>query len=74
MAIYRLTGIIEKDEDGYFAYCPEIQGCHTQGDTLEEAIDNLRDAIRLNLEDQIAQGEEPTKIEWVTVTTVEVTV
>ena len=40
--------IVEKDEDGYFAYCPLLQGCYTQGDTYEEAIDNLGDAIRLH--------------------------
>ena len=43
--------IVEKDEDGYFAYCPLLQGRYTQGETYEEAIDNLYDAIRLHIED-----------------------
>lgn len=47
---YNFPIIIEKDEDGFFvADCPEIQGCHTQGHTLEEAITNIRDAIKLHL-------------------------
>ena len=30
----KLTAIIEQDKDGAFAYCPELKGCHTQGDTV----------------------------------------
>ena len=38
---------IEKGEDfGYVAHCPAIPGCHSQGKTMEEAIDNIKDAIR----------------------------
>ena len=32
MRVYKVSVVIEKDEDGYFAYCPELQGCYTQGD------------------------------------------
>jgi predicted RNase H-like HicB family nuclease len=53
-----LPVIIEKDEEGYFAYCPSLQGCYTQGDSYEEIIDNIKDAIYLHLEDRIANGEE----------------
>ena len=38
---YRFPIIIEKDEDGYFASCPALQGCYTQGDTYEEALANI---------------------------------
>jgi len=38
---------VEKGEDsGYVAHCPAIPGCHSQGGSLEEAISNIRDAIR----------------------------
>ena len=38
---------IEKGEDsGYIAHCPAIPGCHSQGATIEETIENIRDAIR----------------------------
>jgi len=57
MRAYRFAVVIEKDDDGYFAYCPDLQGCYTQGDTLDEALDNVRDAIRLHVEDRLAQGE-----------------
>ena len=46
----KLTAIIEQDKDGAFAYCPELKGCHTQGDTVEEALANLREAAELYLE------------------------
>ncbi|MCD6217258.1 type II toxin-antitoxin system HicB family antitoxin [bacterium] len=54
---YRLAVVIEKDEDGYFAYCPQLQGCYTQGNTFEEAIETLKDAVKLNIEDRLAQNE-----------------
>ncbi|MBC8175364.1 MAG: type II toxin-antitoxin system HicB family antitoxin [Candidatus Marinimicrobia bacterium] len=47
---YKVNTVIEKDEHGYYAFCPELKGCHTQGDTLEEVMDNIREAIGLYLE------------------------
>jgi len=44
--------IIEKDKDGYAARCPAIQGCYSQGKTYEEAVLNIKDAIRLCLKDR----------------------
>jgi predicted RNase H-like HicB family nuclease len=46
-----LSVIIEKDEDGYFARCLDLQGCHSQGDTYEEALENIKDAISLYVAD-----------------------
>lgn len=42
--------IIEKDEDGYYAYSPEFQGCQTQGDTFEEVVADMKEATELYLE------------------------
>ena len=42
--------VIEKDEHGFYAWCPELRGCQAQGDTLEEAVANVREAIELHLE------------------------
>ena len=47
---YKVSIVIEKDEHGYYAYCPELEGCHTQGGTLEEVITNMKEAIELYLE------------------------
>ncbi len=42
--------VIQKDEHGYFAYCPELPGCYTQGDTFDEVVKNIKEAIELYLE------------------------
>jgi predicted RNase H-like HicB family nuclease len=47
---YKVNVIIEKDEYGYYAYCPELEGCQTQADTLEETLSNIKEAIELYLE------------------------
>ena len=47
---YKVSVIIEKDEYGYYAYCPELEGCQTQGDSLEEVLNNIKEAIELYLE------------------------
>ena len=42
--------IIEDETGGYVALVPELPGCHTQGDTLEEVMSNIKEAIELYLE------------------------
>ena len=42
--------VIEKDDNGFYAWCPELKGCQSQGATLEEAISNIKEAIELYLE------------------------
>ncbi|HUI57060.1 MAG TPA: type II toxin-antitoxin system HicB family antitoxin [Bryobacteraceae bacterium] len=42
--------LIEKDEYGFYAWCPELKGCQSQGTTLEETIANIKEAIELYLE------------------------
>ncbi len=42
--------MIEKDENGYYAYCPDLKGCHSQGNSLEEAKANIQEAVALYLE------------------------
>ncbi len=58
MKIYNLTVFIEKDEDGNFiAVCPALQGCYTYGETLDEALLMIQDAIKLHIESRIDNGE-----------------
>jgi predicted RNase H-like HicB family nuclease len=47
---YKISVVIEKDDHGYYAYAPELEGCQTQGDSLEEALANIKEAIELYLE------------------------
>lgn len=47
------TAIIEPaPEGGFWAICPEVQGANGQGETIDEAKDNLRQAIELILKDR----------------------
>ena len=46
----KVSIVIEKDRHGYYAYCPDLEGCQTQGDTVEEVMKNIREAIELYLE------------------------
>jgi len=47
---YKASVVIENDNFGYYAYCPDLPGCQTQGKTFEEAMKNIREAIELYLE------------------------
>jgi len=51
------TAIIDQaPEGGYWAICPEVPGANGQGETKEEAKDNLREAITLILEERLEDG------------------
>ncbi|HKP53736.1 MAG TPA: type II toxin-antitoxin system HicB family antitoxin [Chloroflexia bacterium] len=69
---FLLPVVVERDSDGYFAYCPSLQGCYTQGDTYEDALANIEDAIRLHIEDRIESGEPIPTSDRVSLTTLEI--
>ena len=47
---YKVNVVIEKDDYGYYACSPELEGCQSQGDSYEEALANIREAVELYLE------------------------
>ena len=52
MEKFSVQVVVEQDEDGcYIASCPSLPGCHSQGDTFEEALDNVKDVIAMCLEE-----------------------
>ena len=56
----RFTAILEPQaEGGYHAMCPTLPGCHSEGDTLDETIVNIREAIAVYIESMKAHGETP---------------
>ncbi|HEY4518041.1 MAG TPA: type II toxin-antitoxin system HicB family antitoxin [Candidatus Paceibacterota bacterium] len=67
---YNLPVVVERDRHGYFAYCPELQGCYTQGDTYEEVFKNISDAILLHIKDR--RGERMELPSLVSLSTIEV--
>ena len=57
--------IIEQDEDGIFIVeCPTIKGCRSYGQTIEEAMSNIREAIEACIEPDAIQIDQPTFIGW----------
>jgi len=74
MKNYKVSVVVEKDADGYFVFCPELQGCYSQGDTYEEAMQNIKDAIRLHIEDILESGDEVPMIESISLISLEVAV
>lgn len=60
--------VIEKAEGNYSAYCPDLPGCVSVGDTIEETKSNMKDAIEFHLETMRERGEkipEPSVFEKV---------
>lgn len=45
------------EEGGYWASVPSLPGCYSQGETWEETVANVREAIELYVEDMLEQGE-----------------
>lgn len=75
LKIYEFSTVIEKDSAGYyFAYVPSLQGCYTQGKTLEEALRNIKEAIELHVEDRKHYGEIVPVRKPVSITSVEVSI
>lgn len=62
----RYTILLRKNESvpGYSVIVPELRGCFTQGDDLEEALTNAKEAIERHIEALIEDGEKiPTELE-----------
>lgn len=69
-----LVVVFEEYKDGYLVYCPALQGCYSQGSTYEKAIENIRDAIYLHLEDRVASGESIPSTQSISVSSLEIPV
>ena len=62
MKKYFYPVIFEPEQVGVSVYVPDIPGCFTQGDSLEEALDNVQEVIGLMLEDKSPEEyPEPSK-------------
>ena len=47
----KLEIVLEPEEDGTCSvHCPALEGCHSQGDTKKEALNNIQEAIHLYIE------------------------
>ena len=56
--IAKLSMICSKQDNGaYFAICPEIKGCFTQGDTYEEAAANLKELVEITVKEELTEED-----------------
>jgi len=68
--IRNFTVLIEQDEDGiYVAKVPDIQGCYTQGKTIQQVMERIKEAIQVCLE---ADKEQPPQMKFIGLQQVEV--
>ena len=59
MSKYNVTAVVyPQSEGGYSVICPDISGCASQGDTLEEALKNIKEAVELRLDEDVDAMEE----------------
>jgi antitoxin HicB len=58
---YTLLVYEDKDEGGYWAEVAELSGCYTSGDTLDELLENVPDAMAAFMESLEAKGESPLR-------------
>ena len=56
---------IKRTDDGYAVWCPGLPGCWSQGETEEEALENIRDALRAYLEtvEELSKNKESRYVE-----------
>ena len=67
--------VIEKDENGYFANVLELEGCVSQGDTYEETLKNIKEALELYIETlSDDEKKEIKKIQTISITPLEVAI
>ena len=69
---YKVGIVIEKDEQGYYAYSPDLEGCQTQGDTFEEVLSNMKEAVELYLETMTPEELHQALSKEIITTTLEV--
>jgi len=71
---HKVSIVIEQDEYGYYAYAPELEGCQTQGETIDEVMANIKEAVELYLETLSEEEIKEATSKKILTTTLEVQV
>ncbi len=62
---YTYRAVFERDEDGRIVVeCPALEGCFTEGETVEEAFEMMKDALQVTVESYIEDGDELPQVEY----------
>lgn len=61
--IFKVVLKADLENGGYTVSCPALPGCHSQGDSIEEALENIKDAIRgcLKVLNDRAKASDPSE-------------
>jgi predicted RNase H-like HicB family nuclease len=71
---YRFSVYAIRDAEGWAAHCPEFTDCRARGATYESALANLRDVIRIFVEDGLGDDEPPPRHDDLSFTTLSLSV
>jgi predicted RNase H-like HicB family nuclease len=66
---YRFSAYVIRDNEGWVAHCPDFPDCRAHGETYELALSNLREAIRIYVEDGLGDDEAPPQHDDLSFTT-----
>ena len=66
---YRFSVVIGGNGNGWVAVCSEFEDCEARGETYEEALANIREAIQVRIEDSLGDNEDIPQAETVNFTT-----
>jgi predicted RNase H-like HicB family nuclease len=58
MESFRFSVVVEQNERGFYAHCPELEGCTGHGNTYDEALKDVKEHIMARLEEKLRAGEE----------------
>ena len=62
---YTYRAVFQRDEDDRIVVeCPALEGCYTEGRTLDEAIEMIKDALKLSIESRLLLGEDVPEVEY----------
>jgi predicted RNase H-like HicB family nuclease len=70
--VWKASVVIERDDHGYYAWCPELKGCQSEGTTLDEVMANIREAIDVYVETLSEEEREAALSREILTTSVEV--
>ncbi len=66
---FRFSVLIGKNGKGWVAVCPEFTGCEVRGESYEEALASIREAVLVRIEDSLGDDEDIPQAETVNFTT-----
>ncbi len=70
--VRKVSVIIEQDDHGFYTWCPQLKGCQPQGQSVEQTLGHIREAIELVLETLTADERSAALSQVILTTSVEV--